>query len=60
MQQYNIASFYVSWWEEVFLTKQDECIEGVLTFLILKQSTLHSEALLAVYPGKAAVVGEHW
>lgn len=35
MQQYRIASFCVSWWEEVFLTEQDECCEGVLTFLIL-------------------------
>lgn len=35
MQQYSIASFYVSWGEEVFLTEQDECFEGVLTFLIL-------------------------
>lgn len=34
MQQYNIASFYDSWWE-VFLTEQDKCFEGVLTFLII-------------------------
>lgn len=34
MQLYNIASFYDSWWE-VFLTEQDKCFEGVLTFLII-------------------------